>query len=72
MNLAAEKIHLAQRLLATENEKIVKAIKSLFKEEDQDFDANDKAEIDRRLDKYEKGKSKLYSWNEVKKSIKKK
>jgi putative addiction module component (TIGR02574 family) len=72
MNLTAEKLHLAQRLLATENEEIVKAIKSLFKEEEYEFDMSMKAEIDRRLDKLEKGKSKLYTWHEIKKSIGKK
>ena len=72
MNLAAEKLHLAQRLLATENEEIVKAIKSLFKEEDFDFNELEKAEIDKRLDKFESGKSKLHTWAQVKKSISKK
>jgi putative addiction module component (TIGR02574 family) len=74
MNFASEKIELAQRLLATEDKKIVVAIKKLFNNEENDFhlSSTEKREIDRRLEKIEKGKTNFYSWEEVKNSLGKK
>jgi len=74
MDFASEKIELAQRLLATEDKKLVVAIKKLFNDEENDFhlSPSEKKEIDRRLEKIEKGKTNFYSWEEVRNSLGKK
>ncbi len=74
MNLASHKLELAQRLLATHDKNLLRAIDMLFTQEDEKFELNDaqKKEIDRRLQKIESGKAQLYSWEEVKKTFGKK
>ena len=51
----------------------LKAIHTLLndKSKEYEFTADEKSVINDRLGKYEKGKSKLYSWQEVKTAVKK-
>lgn len=58
-------LSVAERIL------LVEAIWDTLPEEmDLEFTEAQKKEIDRRLDLYEKGETKTYSWEEVKQSLK--
>lgn len=74
MQLQAEKLELIKLILATEKESIVQKIKEiLFNDNNDDqFDLLDshKLELDRRLLRMKKGKTKFYSWEEVEQKLK--
>jgi putative addiction module component (TIGR02574 family) len=56
-----------------EDSTFLKAIYTILNDKSKEYQLTeeDKEEIDRRLDSYEKGKSKLYTWEEVKRAIRK-
>lgn len=73
MTLAQHKVQLAQKVLQTDDKNILKTIEIIFNQQNETFELNDadKQEINRRLAAVESGKSKLYTFNEVKKIIRK-
>jgi putative addiction module component (TIGR02574 family) len=73
MTLAQHKILLAQKILNTEDKKLIKAIDKIFDQSEDEFDIAeaDRREINRRLADIESGKTKLYTMSEVKKIVRK-
>lgn len=75
MDIQAEKIALVKLVLETEKESLINKIKLLFKNEiDNDsFELPDshKEELDRRLERLEKGNTKFYTWEQVEEKLKK-
>ena len=73
MTLAQHKVQLAQKVLQTNDKNILKTIEIIFNQQNETFELNDvdKQEIDRRLAAVESGKSKLHTFDEVKKTIRK-
>jgi len=74
MTVAQKKNQLAQKVLQTEDKQILNAIELLFNQEDESFELTDaqKRELDKRLEEIESGNAKFYSFNEVKKMLRKK
>lgn len=73
MTLAQHKVQLAQKVLQTEDKNILKTIEIIFNQQNEDFELSDadKKELNRRLIAVESGKSKLHSFDEAKKIIRK-
>jgi len=74
MDLQAEKIELVKLLLETQKESLIKKIKALLidQKDDEDFELleSHKEELDRRLSRMEKGKTKFYTWEQVEQKLK--
>ena len=60
-----------KKLSVDERIKMVEAIWDSIEEDSIDLDLtpNQKKELDRRIEKYERGEGKLYSWEEVKERL---
>ncbi len=73
MTLAQSKINLVQKVLQTEDKRILKAIKLMFDKEegDNDFELSpdQKKELDKRLTDHKNGKLRYYTIDEVKKVV---
>ncbi len=73
MTLAQSKLNLVQKVLQTEDKRILKAIKLIFDKEegDNDFELSpaQKKELDKRLADHKNGKLKYYTIDEVKKVV---
>ncbi len=73
MTVAQHKIQLAQKVLQTEDKNILNTIELIFNQEDEHYDLTkeQKNEIDRRMADYESGNAKTYSFDQVKKIVRK-
>ncbi|MDZ4846699.1 MAG: hypothetical protein SH857_14250 [Chitinophagales bacterium] len=60
------KLNLVQRLLLTENDAVLDKVKNLLESEDGFPNNALKKELDARKEKHLNGKSRSYSWDEVK------
>ncbi|WP_303316927.1 addiction module protein [Flavivirga abyssicola] len=74
MDLQAEKIELIKLLLETQQESLIKKIKTLLKDESEnktfELPESQKEELDRRLSRMEKGETKFYTWEQVEQKLK--
>lgn len=73
MTVAQHKIQLAQKVLQTEDKNILNTIELIFNQEDEycDLTKEQKNEIDKRMADYESGNAKTYSFDQVKKIVRK-
>lgn len=72
MSIHSTKIDIIQWLTQLNDKEILAKIQAIKQEDDNLLSASQKAELNRRMTKYEKGEMKFKSWNEVKRNIRKK
>ncbi|MBI3220966.1 MAG: addiction module protein [Bacteroidetes bacterium] len=72
MSIHSTKIDIIQWLTQLNDKEILAKIQAIKQEDDNLLSASQKAELNRRIAKYEKGEMKFKSWNEVKRNIRKK
>jgi putative addiction module component (TIGR02574 family) len=63
------KYRLIEKLIHTEDEDLLNQVQEIL--ESTELTEKQKQELDRRMEKYEKGETKLYTWDEVKERIRK-
>jgi putative addiction module component (TIGR02574 family) len=63
------KYRLIEKLIQTEDEELLKQVEEIL--ESTDLSEEQKIELDRRMEKYRRGETKLYSWSDVKDHIRK-
>lgn len=63
------KYRLIERLIQTEDDELLNQIKEIL--EGSDLSEDEKVELDKRVGKYQRGESKLYTLEEVKERIQK-
>ncbi|WMJ73498.1 addiction module protein [Cytophagaceae bacterium ABcell3] len=65
------KYKLIEKLIQTEDDALLSQVQEIL--EDSSSKSEDlKQELDKRMEKYRRGESSLYTWEEVKKHVKKK
>ncbi len=71
MSIDSAKIDIIQWLTQINDKEILAKIQAIKNEDDNLLSAFQKAELNHRIAKYEKGGMKFKSWNEVKRTIRK-
>ena len=71
MTIAQHKVELVQKVLQTQNRNILHTIELILNQAQEEFtfSKEDKIEIDERLQEYERGSAKTYSFEQVKKMV---
>lgn len=63
------KYRLIERLIQTEDDDLLNQVQEIL--DSSDLSDEEKKELDKRMEKYQRGESKLYNWAEVKERIQK-
>lgn len=71
MDLQADKIELIKLVLETDNKGILKEAKNLFKDKKDSFELplSQKKELDKRLERFNKGETSFYTWEQVEQKL---